>query len=183
MKVPKVVRRKVVRRKEPKCEWMIPVTRAIQNLKKKQTLVILYFSFFFSKILFLNFSQLFVFQICFIDCKICCNLVQHVPSWVVQDCLPHRTKIYLRSADTNRRYSWPLLIRTARFRDTLLEVGINIWLSTGPKLATPCCFLCNPLLTWLSFVWSVASVAHVELRFSCLCEIPSWCNVVFVLHC
>jgi hypothetical protein len=105
MKVPKVVRRKVVRRKEPKCDWMIPVTRAIQNLKKKQTLVILYFSFFFSKILFLNFSQLFVFQICFIDCKICCNLVQHVPSWVVQDCLPHRTKIYLRSADTNRRYS------------------------------------------------------------------------------
>ncbi|WJX78386.1 hypothetical protein P8452_61615 [Trifolium repens] len=67
MKVPKVVRRKVVRRKEPKCEWMIPVTRAIQNLKKKQTL--------------------------------------HVPSWVVQDCLPHSTKIYLCSADTNRRYS------------------------------------------------------------------------------
>ncbi|WJX33973.1 hypothetical protein P8452_22130 [Trifolium repens] len=59
MKVPKVVRRKVVRRKEPECEWMIPVTRAIQNLKKKQTL----------------------------------------------DCLPHRTKIYLHSADTNRRYS------------------------------------------------------------------------------
>ncbi|WJX33974.1 hypothetical protein P8452_22130 [Trifolium repens] len=81
MKVPKVVRRKVVRRKEPECEWMIPVTRAIQNLKKKQTLI------------------------CFIDCKICCNLLQHVPSWVVQDCLPHRTKIYLHSADTNRRYS------------------------------------------------------------------------------
>jgi hypothetical protein len=62
MKVPKVVRRKVVRRKEPKCEWMIPVTRAIQNLKKKQTLVILYFSFFFLQNPFFKFLSTFCFS-------------------------------------------------------------------------------------------------------------------------
>jgi hypothetical protein len=93
---------KVIRRRNLHCQWLTPVTKAMQKLKKKQTLVIFYFFYLMFDFVIIDH---FFKTICFIFCK----LVQHIPSWVVKEAVLKKNQIYLRSADTNRTYNCKIL--------------------------------------------------------------------------
>jgi hypothetical protein len=95
---------KVVRRSNLHCQWLTPVTKAMQRLKNKQTLVI--FNFLLCNVWFFN-NQLFFFKI--LTVLFFYTLVQHIPSWVVKEALPTRSQIYVRSAETNRTYTCRIL--------------------------------------------------------------------------